>query len=70
MLYLLSNPRRVLTRNQLLEHVWDYTVEGNASVLETYISYLRQKVEAVEPPLIHTVRGIGYGLRLPRDATT
>ncbi len=67
--YLLSNPRRVLTRNQILEHVWDYTFEGNASVLETYISYLRQKVDVVEPPLIHTVRGVGYSLRLPRDAT-
>ena len=67
--YLLSNPRRVLTRNQILEHVWDYTFEGNASVLETYISYLRQKVDHVDPPLIHTVRGVGYSLRLPRDAT-
>lgn len=67
--YLLSNPRRVLTRNQILEHVWDYTFEGNASVLETYISYLRQKVDDVDPPLIHTVRGVGYSLRLPRDAT-
>ena len=67
--YLLSNPRRVLTRNQILEQVWDYTFEGNASVLETYISYLRQKVDVVDPPLIHTVRGVGYSLRLPRDAT-
>ena len=63
--YLLSNPRRVLTRNQILEHVWDYTFEGNASVLETYISYLRQKVDHVDPPLIHTVRGVGYCVREP-----
>ncbi|MEZ5234999.1 MAG: response regulator transcription factor [Acidimicrobiia bacterium] len=65
--YLLVNARRVLTRQQLLEHVWDYTFTGNASVLETYISYLRAKVDTVEPPLIHTVRGVGYSLRLPRD---
>jgi len=65
--YLLSNARRVLTRDQILEHVWDYTFAGNASVLETYISYLRQKVDAVDPPLIHTVRGVGYTLRLPAD---
>ena len=63
--YLLSNARRVLTRDQILENVWDYTFAGNASVLETYISYLRQKVDAEEPPLIHTVRGVGYSLRLP-----
>jgi two-component system OmpR family response regulator len=63
--YLLSNARRVLTRDQILEHVWDYTFVGNASVLETYISYLRHKIDDVEPPLIHTVRGVGYSLRLP-----
>ncbi len=63
--YLLANARRVLTRDQILEHVWDYTFAGNASVLETYISYLRHKVDTVEPPLIHTVRGVGYSLRLP-----
>jgi len=63
--YLLANARRVLTRDQILEHVWDYTFAGNASVLETYISYLRHKVDAVDPPLIHTVRGVGYSLRLP-----
>ena len=63
--YLLANARRVLTRDQILEQVWDYTFAGNASVLETYISYLRHKVDATEPPLIHTVRGVGYTLRLP-----
>jgi len=63
--YLLANARRVLTREQILEHVWDYTFAGNASVLETYISYLRQKVDAEDPPLIHTIRGVGYSLRLP-----
>jgi two-component system OmpR family response regulator len=63
--YLLSNARRVLTRDQILEQVWDYTFSSNASVLETYISYLRQKVDAHEPALIHTIRGVGYSLRLP-----
>ena len=66
--YLLANARRVLTRDQILEHVWDYTFAGNASVLETYISYLRHKVDvdADAAPLIHTVRGVGYTLREPR----
>lgn len=63
--YLLANARRVLTRAQILDAVWDYDFAGNASVLETYISYLRAKVDATEPPLIHTVRGVGYTLRLP-----
>jgi two-component system OmpR family response regulator len=65
--YLLANARRVLTRDQILENVWDYTFSGNASVLETYISYLRHKVDHFDPPLIHTVRGVGYSLRLPAD---
>jgi len=63
--YLLANPRRVLSRDQILEAVWDYDFAGNASVLETYISYLRHKIDHVDPPLIHTVRGVGYSLRLP-----
>jgi two-component system OmpR family response regulator len=63
--YLLQNARRVLTREQILQAVWDYDFAGNASVLETYISYLRQKVDVDGPPLIHTVRGVGYSLRLP-----
>ncbi len=64
--YLLVNAKRVLTRDQILEHVWEYTFAGNASVLETYISYLRHKIDDGEQPLIHTVRGVGYALRLPR----
>ena len=64
--YLMLNPRRVLTRAQLLDHVWNYDFGGDARVLETYISYLRKKVDVEEPPLIHTVRGVGYALRLPR----
>jgi two-component system OmpR family response regulator len=64
--YLMLNPRRVLTRAQLLDHVWDYDFGGDARVLETYISYLRKKVDVYEPALIHTVRGVGYSLRMPR----
>jgi two-component system OmpR family response regulator len=64
--YLMLNPRRVLTRTQLLEHVWDYDFGGDARVLETYVSYLRKKLDAHGPPLVHTVRGVGYVLRLPR----
>jgi two-component system, OmpR family, response regulator len=64
--YLMLNPRRVLSRAQLLEHVWDYDFGGDARVLETYVSYLRRKLDAHGPPLIHTVRGVGYVLRLPR----
>jgi two-component system, OmpR family, response regulator len=65
--YLMLNPRRVLTRSQLLDHVWDYDFGGDARVLETYISYLRKKVDVDGRPLIHTVRGVGYSLRLPRS---
>ena len=65
--YLMLNPRRVLTRAQLLEHVWDYDFGGDARVLETYVSYLRKKLDAHGPPLLHTVRGVGYALRTPRD---
>ena len=65
--YLMLNSGRVLTRSQLLDHVWSYDFGGDSSVLETYISYLRRKVDATSPPLIHTVRGVGYALRPPRD---
>jgi two-component system OmpR family response regulator len=65
--FLLLNPRRVLTRAQLLDHVWDYDFGGDARVLETYISYLRKKLDVDGgPQLIHTVRGVGYALRAPR----
>ena len=66
--YLLINAGRVLSRAQILDHVWDYDFGGDASVLETYISYLRRKVDRADPQLIHTVRGVGYVLRLPRTA--
>ncbi len=65
--YFMTNPRRVLTRTQLLEHVWSYDFGGDARVLETYVSYLRKKIDAHGPPLLHTIRGVGYSLRLPRS---
>jgi two-component system OmpR family response regulator len=65
--YLMRNPERVMTRAQLLEHVWNYDFGGDGRVLETYISYLRRKVDVEAPPLIHTVRGVGYALRRPRS---
>ena len=64
--YLMLNPRRALTRSQILDHVWSYDFGGDGRVLETYISYLRRKVDRPGHPLIHTVRGVGYSLRRPR----
>ena len=63
--YLMLNARRVLSKAQILDHVWEYDFGGDANVVETYISYLRKKVDQIEPHLIHTVRGVGYTLRLP-----
>jgi two-component system OmpR family response regulator len=65
--YFMLNPRRALTRTQLLEHVWDYDFGGDARVLETYVSYLRKKLDGHGPSVIHTVRGVGYALRQPRS---
>jgi two-component system, OmpR family, response regulator len=65
--YLMLNPRRVLTRAQLLDHVWNYDFGGDGRVLETYVSYLRKKLDAHGPPLIRTVRGVGYALQTPRS---
>ncbi|HEY3954705.1 MAG TPA: response regulator transcription factor [Streptosporangiaceae bacterium] len=64
--YLLLNPGRVLTRAQLLAHVWDYDFGGSSTVVATYVAYLRRKLAAHGPDVIHTQRGIGYSLRLPR----
>ena len=64
--YLMNNPRRVLTRGQILDHVWEYDFAGDARVLETYISYLRRKLDLYGPGLIITVRGVGYALREPK----
>ena len=59
------NPNRVLSKAQILDHVWQYDFRGDDSIVESYISYLRRKVDTVEPRLIHTLRGVGYVLRLP-----
>jgi two-component system OmpR family response regulator len=64
--YLMSNPRRVLSRAQILDHVWEYDFAGDARVLETYVSYLRRKLDRHGPGLIVTVRGVGYALREPK----
>jgi two-component system OmpR family response regulator len=63
--YLLINRGTVLSKAKLLEHVWSYDFGGDANVVETYIGYLRRKVDLAEPKLIHTVRGFGYTLREP-----
>jgi two-component system, OmpR family, response regulator len=65
--YMLENARRVLSKSEILDNVWDYGFDGDPNIVETYISYLRKKVDCFEPPLIHTIRGVGYSLRLPKD---
>lgn len=65
--YMMLHPRHALTRAQLLDHVWNYDFKGDARVLETYVSYLRKKVDAEGPSLLRTIRGVGYALRLPKD---
>jgi two-component system OmpR family response regulator len=64
--YLMTNAGRVLSKPQILDHVWNYDFGGDANVVETYISYLRRKLDSLGPPLIQTVRGVGYSLRQPR----
>jgi len=64
--YLMLSPGRVLTRAQLLAHVWDYDFGGSSTVVSTYVAYLRRKLARYGPDLIHTQRGGGYSLRLPR----
>ncbi|MFG1857299.1 response regulator transcription factor [Actinomadura geliboluensis] len=61
--FLMRNPRRVLSKAQILDRVWDYDFGGQAHVVELYISYLRKKIDAGREPMIHTVRGVGYVLR-------
>ncbi len=61
--FLMRNPRRVLSKNQILTHVWDYDFGGSAHVVELYISYLRKKIDAGRPAMIHTVRSVGYVLK-------
>jgi len=58
--YLMRNPRRVLSKSQILDRVWSYDFGGRSSIVEIYISYLRKKIDADAAPMIHTVRGVGY----------
>ena len=67
--YLMLNPNRVLSKAQILDHVWDYDFRGEAGIVESYISYLRRKIDIEGvPPLIHTKRGVGYVLRRPPES--
>ena len=61
--YLMRNPRRVLSKSQILDRVWNYDFGGQANVVELYISYLRKKIDANRPAMIHTLRGAGYVLK-------
>ncbi len=65
--YLLVNARKVMSKHQILDHVWQYDFGGDGRIVETYISYLRKKVDAGHTPLIHTVRGVGYSIRQVED---
>jgi two-component system OmpR family response regulator len=65
--YLLLNARRVVSKSQILDHVWNYDFGGNGNIVETYVGYLRRKLDPLGPPLIQTVRGVGYSLRAGKD---
>ena len=65
--YLMLNARLVLSKDQILDHVRNYDFGGNANIVETYVSYLRRKIDSLGPPLIQTVRGVGYTIRTPRE---
>jgi two-component system, OmpR family, response regulator len=65
--YLLTNAGRVVSKAQILDRVWNYDFGGDGRIVESYVYYLRRKVDKLDPPLIHTVRGVGYALRLPRS---
>jgi two-component system, OmpR family, response regulator len=63
--FLMLNAGRVVSKGQILDHVWEYNPSGEGNVVEPCISYLRRKVDQSEPRLIHTIRGVGYVLRIP-----
>lgn len=65
--YLMLNAEVVLSKSKILDNVWHYDFGGDGNVVESYISYLRRKIDNLDPPLIHTVRGVGYVLRKPRS---
>jgi two-component system OmpR family response regulator len=64
--YLMVNAGRVVSKAQILDRVWSYDFGGDGRIVESYVYYLRRKIDKTDPPLIHTVRGVGYALRLPR----
>jgi two-component system OmpR family response regulator len=65
--YFLQNAGRVLSKAQILDQVWHYDFAGDGGIVESYVSYLRRKIDKGRPPLLHTVRGVGYVLRQPRQ---
>ena len=65
--FFMLNPRRVLSKAQIRDHVWRYDYDGDDNVIETFVSYLRKKLDRLGPPLIHTIRLVGYSLRQPPD---
>jgi len=64
--YLMENANVVVSKAQILSKVWGYDFDGSDGVVESYVSFLRRKIDSIEPQLLHTVRGIGYSLRLPK----
>jgi two-component system OmpR family response regulator len=66
--FFMLNPRRVLSKSPILDHVWHHDFDGDASVVETYVSYLRKKLEGLGPPLIETIGLVGYALRESQPA--
>jgi len=64
--FLLVNADKVVSRAQILDHVWEYDFDGESAIIESFMSFLRKRVDTTEPKLIHTVRGVGYSLRAPR----
>jgi len=65
--YLMTNAEKVVSKGQILDRVWNYEFGGDSRIVESYISYLRRKVDFTRPELIHTIRGVGYVLRLPPE---
>jgi two-component system OmpR family response regulator len=63
--FLMLNANKVVSKTQILDHVWEYDFGGDANIVETYISYLRKKLDQYGPPMIKTIRGVGYSLRAP-----
>jgi two-component system, OmpR family, response regulator len=66
--YLITNAGRVVSKAQILDRVWNYDFGGDGRIVESYVYYLRRKIDKLGPPLIHTIRGVGYALRLPRGS--